>query len=162
MGVRDTQVMHRASDLGIAFQLTNIARDVRDDLRVGRCYLPEDWLAKQGIAPRDAALPEHLPGLHALACELVELAEQYYASARIGMARLPWRCAWAIAGALLIYRDIGLRVRAGGAAAWEQRTSVSGRRKMLRLFQGGFVAVHGMARQPGQAPRSGLWTHPEL
>jgi len=162
MGVRDTQVMHRASDLGIAFQLTNIARDVRDDLRVGRCYLPEDWLAKQGIATRDAALPEHLPGLHALACELVELAEQYYASARIGMAQLPWRCAWAIAGALLIYRDIGLRVRAGGAAAWEQRTSVSGRRKMLRLFQGGFVAVHGMARQPGQAPRSGLWTHPEL
>ena len=162
MGVRDPQVMHRAADLGIAFQLTNIARDVRDDLRIGRCYLPEDWLARHGMSPADAALPQHLPALHALACELVELAEQYYASARIGMAQLPWRCAWAIASALLIYRDIGLRVRAEGAAAWEQRASVSGKRKLLRLFQGGFVAVHAMARQPVQAPRTGLWTHPDL
>ncbi|WP_194711842.1 phytoene/squalene synthase family protein [Noviherbaspirillum soli] len=162
MGVRDVQVMHRAADLGIAFQLTNIARDVRDDLRIGRCYLPEDWLARQGIAPGEAAQPQHLPALHALACELVELAEQYYASARIGMTQLPWRCAWAIAGALLIYREIGLRVRAGGTSVWEQRTSVSGRRKLLRLLQGGFVAVHAKARRPGKAPRDGLWTHPDL
>lgn len=162
MGVRDVQVMHRAADLGIAFQLTNIARDVRDDLRIGRCYLPEDWLAQKGIAPGEAAQPQYLPALHALACELVELAEQYYASARIGMTQLPWRCAWAIAGALLIYREIGLRVRAEGAAAWEQRTSVSGRRKLLRLFQGGFVAVHAKARRPAEAARSGLWTHPDL
>jgi phytoene synthase len=162
MGVRDARVMHRAADLGIAFQLTNIARDVLDDLRIGRCYLPEDWLARQGVAPADAALPQHLPALHELACELVELAEQYYASARIGMAQLPWRCAWAIASALLIYRDIGLRVRAGGAAAWDRRASVSGRRKLARLFQGGFVAAHAMARRPVQAPRNGLWTHPDL
>lgn len=162
MGVRDVQVMHRAADLGIAFQLTNIARDVRDDLRIGRCYLPQDWLAREGVSPRDAALPQHLPALHRLACELVELAEQYYASARIGMAQLPWRCAWAIASALLIYRDIGLRVRAEGAAVWEQRASVSGRRKLLLLFEGGFVAAHAMARRPVQAPRNGLWTHPDL
>ncbi|MBV0881696.1 phytoene/squalene synthase family protein [Noviherbaspirillum sp. L7-7A] len=162
MGVRDAQVMHRAADLGIAFQLTNIARDVRDDLRIGRCYLPEDWLARQAVAPAQAALPHHLPALHGLACELVELAEQYYASARIGMAQLPWRCAWAIASALLIYRDIGLRVRAEGTAVWEQRASVSGRRKLVRLFQGGFVAAHAMARRPVQPPRNGLWTHPDL
>lgn len=162
MGVNDDQAMRRASDLGIAFQLTNIARDVRDDLRIGRCYLPQDWLARKGIPPEDAALSQHLPGLHALACELVALAEHYYASARIGMAQLPWRCAWAIASALLIYRDIGLRVRAQGPAAWEGRASVSGRRKMLHLFQGGVVAAHAMARRPVQAPRTGLWTHPTL
>lgn len=161
MGVRDAQVMHRAADLGIAFQLTNIARDVRDDLRIGRCYLPEDWLARRGITPGEAALPQHLPALHALACDLVELAEQYYASARIGMTQLPWRCAWAIASALLIYREIGLRVRAQGPAAWEQRAAVSGKRKLARLFQGGFVAAHAITRRRHAAPRIGLWTHPD-
>jgi phytoene synthase len=158
MGTVDEQVMHRASDLGIAFQLTNIARDVREDLRIGRCYLPEEWLARKGIPRQDAGLPEHQPALHALACELVALAEQYYASARIGMAQLPWRCAWAIAGALLIYRDIGLQVRAAGVAAWDGRTRVSGGRKLLRLCQGCLVATHARSRRPRDLPRTGLWT----
>ena len=48
MGVRDDPVLDRACDLGLAFQLTNIARDVIDDARIGRCYLPGDWLDQAG------------------------------------------------------------------------------------------------------------------
>jgi phytoene synthase len=160
MGTRDQEVMHRAADLGIAFQLTNIARDVTDDLHIGRCYLPEEWLERMQVRREDMHLPQNRAALHALACELVELAEQYYASARIGMSQLPWRCAWAIASALLIYRDIGLQVRSSGVSAWEQRTQVSGSRKLWRLCHGYFVAVKAVsARQRSRSlARAGLWT----
>lgn len=160
MGVKDKEVIHRAADLGIAFQLTNIARDIRDDLRIGRCYLPEEWLHRRQIPLGDIDSPEHQPALHALACDLVDLAERYYASARIGMAQLPWRCAWAIASALLIYRDIGLQLRSADAGAWDLRTHVSGRKKIWRLCQGWFVAAHAVSRKRSAAspPRSGLWT----
>jgi 15-cis-phytoene synthase len=160
MGVKDEEVMHRASDLGIAFQLTNIARDIKDDLQVGRCYVPEEWLSRRNIRREEMHLAAAQPELHALACELVELAERYYASARIGMARLPWRCAWAIASALLIYRDIGLRVRSLGPDAWNGRTRVSSLRKLGHLVVGCAVATGAVHRgETGMAaPRVGLWT----
>lgn len=160
MGVDDEAVMRRAADLGIAFQLTNIARDVAEDLRIGRCYLPEVWLRRAGIPLDDLHSRAHRPALHALACELVGLAEDYYASARVGMARLPLRCAWAIASALLIYRDIGVRVRSAGPRAWEERTQVSDARKIWLLLQGGVLAADavGRGRRATPHPRMGLWT----
>ncbi|NEX59603.1 phytoene/squalene synthase family protein [Noviherbaspirillum galbum] len=160
MGVRDEEVIHRASDLGIAFQLTNIARDVRDDWEVGRCYLPEEWLARMQIAREDLHQPHCQERLHALACELVELAESYYASAKIGMARLPWRCAWAISSALLIYRDIGWKVRALGVEAWNGRTQVSTARKLAYLVAGCAMAANAVSRRDRMAvtARTGLWT----
>jgi phytoene synthase len=160
MGAEDEDVIHRASDLGIAFQLTNISRDVMDDLSIGRCYLPEEWLAKKGIPLEELHLPAHREGLHAAASDLVELAERYYASARIGIAHLPWRCAWAISSALLIYRDIGLQVRKAGISAWDARMRVSGGRKLWRLGHGGVVAADALRRRQAAnaAPRVGLWT----
>lgn len=160
MGAEDEDVIHRAADLGIAFQLTNISRDVMDDLTIGRCYLPEEWLQAKGIPRGEMHLPKHQANLHALAGELVELAERYYDSARVGIAHLPWRCAWAISSALLIYRDIGLQVRKAGIKAWDGRTQVSSGRKLWRLCHGGVMAAG--ARSRGQAanaaPRTGLWT----
>ena len=160
MGVTDQQVIDRAADLGIAFQLTNIARDVMDDLRIGRCYLPEDGLQRMGLT-RETLDPDlHAEQLHALACKLVVLAEGYYDSARIGIAHLPWRCAWAIASALKIYRDIGLKVQTGGPVAWRHRTLVSGRRKAWHLLGGSVLATHAKLRMRSQhtRPRTGLWT----
>lgn len=160
MGAEDEDVIHRAADLGIAFQLTNISRDVIDDLGIGRCYLPEEWLREKGIPRQEMHLPQHRESLHALAGELVELAERYYDSARVGIAHLPWRCAWAISSALLIYRDIGLQVRKAGIQAWDGRTKVSGGRKLWRLCHGGLMAAHALSRRPeaNAAPRTGLWT----
>jgi phytoene synthase len=160
MGVQDSEVMHRAADLGIAFQLTNIARDVVEDMQVGRCYLPEEWLARRGIRRDDMHLPQHRAALHGLACELVELAERYYASARIGMGQLPWRSAWAIASALLIYRDIGLRVRRAQPAVWDGRVQVSGVGKVAHVCWGWVVASLAVAGRGRSATlsRAGLWT----
>lgn len=160
MGAEDEDVIHRASDLGIAFQLTNISRDVMDDLSIGRCYLPEEWLREKGIPREELHLPQHRSGLHAVASNLVELAERYYDSARIGIAHLPWRCAWAISGALLIYRDIGLRVSKAGTSAWDTRMRVSGGRKTWLLCRGGLIAADALTRGRSAcaAPREGLWT----
>jgi phytoene/squalene synthetase len=51
MNVRDPAALARACDLGVAMQLTNIARDVGEDARAGRLYLPLDWLHAAGIDP---------------------------------------------------------------------------------------------------------------
>jgi len=53
MGVRDAKTLDRASDLGLAFQLTNIARDVIDDAKADRVFMPQDLLLGAG-APVDA------------------------------------------------------------------------------------------------------------
>ncbi|MBN8281365.1 MAG: phytoene/squalene synthase family protein, partial [Gammaproteobacteria bacterium] len=96
MGARDPRVLQRAADLGIGFQLTNIARDVLDDARGGRCYLPADWLAKEGIAPDRIAAPEHRQALARVVARLLAEADRYYASAAHGLQALRFRSAWAV------------------------------------------------------------------
>jgi len=132
MGVRDEATLDRASDLGLAFQLTNIARDVIDDAQANRVFVPQDLLLRHG-APNDAtslANRDNWPAAHKAACEQLDIAEQYYASAKVGIKELPFRCAWAISAALAVYREIGERLKAGGPEAWEGRVSASKGRKM--------------------------------
>ena len=93
MGVNDARVLDRACDLGLAFQLTNIARDIVEDAQVGRCYLPAQWLREAGIPPGEVALPRHRAALAAVAARLVDHAEPYYESALGGIAGLPLRSA---------------------------------------------------------------------
>ena len=132
MGVKDEATLDRASDLGLAFQLTNIARDVIDDAKADRVFVPKELLIKHG-APIDAASlanKESWPAAHKAACEQLDIAERYYKSAKVGIKELPFRCAWAISAALAVYREIGERLRAGGPEAWEGRVSASKGLKM--------------------------------
>ena len=118
MGVRDEAALDRACDLGMAFQLTNIARDILDDAAIGRVYLPQDWLA--GLPPLGPGTTP-TPALHDAALRLLDLAEPYYTSARAGLPALPLRAAWSIAAALRIYRQIGVKIRAGGPEGMTRR-----------------------------------------
>jgi phytoene synthase len=132
MGVRNTETLDRASDLGLAFQLTNIARDVIDDARADRVFIPKELLVKHG-APTEAvelAKRENWPAAHAAACEQLDIAEHYYASAKVGIKELDFRCAWAISAALKVYREIGEALRKGGPEAWEGRVGASKGRKL--------------------------------
>ncbi|WP_312937254.1 phytoene/squalene synthase family protein, partial [Pseudomonas sp.] len=97
MGTQDPQVLDRACDLGLAMQLTNIARDIVDDAKVGRCYLPRQWLEEFGMTPATLGEPRHRAAVALLAQRLIDAAEPYYASAEAGLAALPWRSAWAVA-----------------------------------------------------------------
>lgn len=114
MGVapEDADTMKRADDLGIAFQLANIARDVTEDAAAGRCYLPQQWL--------DDARP--LPELKR---RLVDLAAHHEASARIGANRLPFRSRWAVLAAAGIYGEIGREVARRGDADPDGRVVIS-------------------------------------
>jgi len=155
MGVRDAATLLRASDLGIAFQLTNIARDLADDSAAGRCYVPTEWLAEHGLAASDLADPSAACSAHRIACRLVGIAEPYYASAEIGIRALPPRAAWAIATAQRVYRDIGVRIVRTGPAAIRQRVATGRMRKLWRIATGTRALV---ARKRCDEPRRGLFT----
>lgn len=161
MGVRDEAVLDRACDLGLAFQLTNIARDVVEDARVGRCYLPARWLAEVGLTPEQVADPGKRQQVTRLAQRLVAEAEPYYASARAGLAGLPLRSAWAIASAHGVYREIGVKVSAAGEQAWDKRQGTNALEKSALLMKGAALAL--TSRFGSQAPRpTGLWQRPLL
>ena len=90
MEVRDPHALARACDLGVAMQLTNIARDVGEDARAGRLYLPTDWLEAEGI-DIDAFLadPKPSPQMRRIVKRLLAEANRLYFRSEPGIARLP-------------------------------------------------------------------------
>ena len=117
---------HFAIDLGIAMQLTNIARDVLEDAEMDRRYLPASWFdtAMSPATIARAANDTHLPVASAVN-QLLELAEEYYASALLGIHLLPLRSRFSIIVALRVYRQIGRQLKRGGLQWWRGRTVVS-------------------------------------
>lgn len=131
MGVRDADRVARACDLGVAMQLSNIARDVGEDARAGRLYLPRLWLREAGIEP-DAWLanPVFTPELGRVVTRLVRAADALYLRADAGIAALPLACRPGIGAASRLYRAIGHRVRAANGNAIDTRATVSTRAKL--------------------------------
>jgi len=127
MGVApdDEETLRHAADLGIAFQLANIARDIVEDDAVGRIYLPATWLAEKGLAAGALGEARHRADLADCARRLAALAAPYEASARVGAERLPRRSRWAVLSAANIYGDISRKVIARGERAWDDRTMIS-------------------------------------
>jgi 15-cis-phytoene synthase len=161
MEVRDKDTLDRASDLGLAFQLTNIVRDVVDDAAVGRVYLPQEWLGEAGIAAEDISQDRSRPALHDVTARLLALAEGYYESSAAGIARLPARSGWAIATARVVYRDIGREVLRRGARAWDRRVSTSKAQKIMAVVRGAGTVVAAKTFGVTASPRDGLWTRPQ-
>jgi phytoene synthase len=130
MGPRDPDTLARACDLGVAMQLTNIARDVGEDAQRGRVYLPLDWLAEEGIDP-DAliARPTFTPALGRVVERLLVEADRLYARADLGVPRLPSDCRAAVRAAARIYASIGDVIRERGGDSVSSRAVVSGWKK---------------------------------
>lgn len=163
MGAREQETLRRACDMGIALQLTNISRDVMEDAAVGRVYLPAQWLEQAGVPGDAIADPRYRGAVFSVVERLLDEADRYYDSAYCGLPDLGFRCAWAIATARGVYRDIGSLVRRRGAAAWDARAVVSRPRKAYRALLGvgqalAAVSVRRMLESP---PREGLWTKPD-
>ncbi len=155
----DEATLDRACDLGIAFQLANIARDIEEDDRAGRCYLPVDWLVEMDMPPGEHLKPPFRPRLAVLAKRLASAAAEYEASARAGTARLSFRAAWAVLAAADIYGGIARKVAAAGEHAWDHRVATSGTEKLAAVAR---AAVHARLRhrRPADRRRHGLWTRP--
>lgn len=161
MGPRDTTVLRRAQDLGLAFQLTNICRDVTEDAHNGRVYLPADALAAEGLEPTPRAMLD--PANRAKIFEVVRgqlaLAELYYRSARVGVRDLPFRGALAVAAARDVYREIGRRILRQGPEALASRMRTPKPIMAARLSRGLGVAVWSRLEAITPRPaRPDLWS----
>ena len=151
MGTRAPQALARACELGVAMQLTNIARDVGEDARNGRLYLPRAWLREAGVDP-DAWLraPAFDARIGTVVDRLLATADALYERAEHGIAALPRDCRPAIRAARLVYAEIGQQLRRNGLDSVARRTVVPRPRK-LALMARASAAAWGV---PGDAARA--------
>ena len=134
MGVRSAAGLARACDLGVAMQLSNIARDVGEDARMGRIYLPRQWLREAGIDPEAwLARPIFNASLASVVQRLLREADGLYARVDAGVAELPLACRAGINAARFLYADIGHEVERRGLDSVTQRAVVPASRKALLL-----------------------------
>lgn len=148
MGVRAPAALARAADLGVGMQLSNIARDVGEDARLGRIYLPRDWLREAGIAVDDwLARPRFDDRLGKVVLRLLDEARELYARAAAGVSQLPVECRPAIHAARLMYAEIGHEVGRAGGDSVSARAVVPVARKIMLLMQ----AIASSAHAPGLA-----------
>ncbi|CAM3113828.1 Phytoene/squalene synthase [Sphingomonas antarctica] len=157
MGVSptDADTLDRATDLGIAFQLSNIARDISEDDAAGRCYLPINWLVEADIAPGEQMRPHNRSRLADMAWWLADMVADYEASARVGAARLPFRSRWAVLSAASIYGEIAREVDRRDVQAWDHRVVVGKRQKAWLVFR---ALGQALLNRPSARDREGLWT----
>lgn len=149
MGVRSEQALARACDLGVAMQLTNIARDIGEDARCGRLYMPLHWLREVGVdADAWLAAPVFDDRIARVVDRILIAADELYDRSEHGIGQLPWDCRPAIAAARLVYAEIGCELRRGGLDSVNQRAVVSGRRKLTLLARASGAALRPPA-DPG-------------
>jgi phytoene synthase len=119
-----------ARDLGIAFQLTNICRDVGEDARRGRIYLPQDDLARFGVAPSVLFRNDYSDAFRQLMRFEVQRAQQWYDEA---LAQLPAVDRKAQRTGLImaaIYRTLLSEIARDGYKVLDRRTSLTPLRKL--------------------------------
>lgn len=151
MRVRDPDALARACDLGVAMQLTNIARDVGEDAEAGRLYIPLDWFAEAGIDPDGfLASPQPGPEIAAMTKRLLAEARRLYGRAETGIVALPRSCRPGIFAARYIYAGIGGRVRARGfdSVTGRARTSTTEKLSLIALSVGTAAIGTVLPRSP--------------
>ncbi len=151
--------LDRACDLGMAFQLANIARDIDEDSRAGRCYLPSEWLAEMDIPPGEQMKPVYRPRVATLARRLADRAASFEVSARQGTRALSFRSAWAVLSAAEIYGAIAHKVAAAGDLAWDNRVTTSKGEKLAFIVRA-WLAACRRSLSPVEPRSPGLWTRP--
>lgn len=143
MRMRDEHALARACDLGVAMQLTNIARDVGEDARAGRLYLPTDWLNEAGIdIEAFLADPKASRDIRLLVKRLLAEANRLYFRSEAGVARLPVSARPGIFAARYCYDAIGRKLARRGFDSVTQRVSTTSGHK-LRLL--GVSILHAAA-----------------
>jgi phytoene synthase len=157
MESRDAGTLARACELGVAMQLTNIARDVGEDARLGRLYLPRSWMREEGLDP-DAWLahPVFDQRLARVVARLLAEAERLYVRAECGVGGLPLACRPAIQAARLIYAEIGHALESSGFDSIGRRTVVGRWRKLSLLLR----ATSAWLWAPGQPIAAGAASAP--
>lgn len=140
LDVKHPAALPHAIDLGIAMQLTNICRDVAEDARAGRCYLPANLIG--GAEPAQLITPDDVlqARIRDTVRDLLALADQFYASGEAGLSFLPLRARFGILVAARVYRAIGTRLRRENFSTWTGRVFVSDASKVWITF-GAFFSL---------------------
>ena len=112
MGERRAEVLSRACDLGVAMQLTNIARDIGEDAKEGRLYVPHDWFQQEGLDPKEfLSDPNRSKSTVVFTKRLLGKAETLYHRSEAGIAYLPPKVRPAMFAARHIYSAIGIEIK---------------------------------------------------
>ncbi|CAM2745037.1 phytoene/squalene synthase family protein [Legionella worsleiensis] len=141
LGCVDAQATQYACHLGVAMQLTNIVRDVMEDAKLNRLYLPVEWLGFDDpgcVLKKEYRLPTQLAMKKTL-----NLAETYYQSACHGLKFIPMRSRFTVFIAMRLYRHIGLSVAKGEYEYWSGRLSIPNFKKITLASWAGFNFVFG-------------------
>jgi phytoene synthase len=158
IGVRDADTLARACDLGVAMQLTNIARDIGEDAREARLYLPLAWMDEVGLdAEAFLAAPRPSPAVAEITRRLLAEAERLYRRADAGIAALPPAARPAIFAASLMYAEIGAVLRARNHDPVSRRAATAPARKAALAAR-----AFGRAAAASLMPQSAVLHAPPL
>jgi phytoene synthase len=154
MGLCRDSALIQAAHMGMAMQLTNICRDVVEDWNRGRLYVPDEILAEYGALDLRGALggpfPETARAPMAAALRfLLSEAERYYRSGDQGLSALPWRCAFAVRAARLVYSAIGERIARTQHDVTAGRAVVPASQKLGLVGRAGLYAAVELPRRLG-------------
>ncbi|MFN0117499.1 MAG: phytoene/squalene synthase family protein [Elusimicrobiota bacterium] len=147
MGLSDEKALKNACDMGIAMQLTNIARDIREDFEMNRIYVPLDWLKKENIPAEKLLDLEQRAKLVTIAKNLVNEAESFYESGDNGLNSLSFQAACAVSSAREVYSQIGKQVVQKGPQAFQERTIVSLPVKIFVMLKGIFKIFSSLPKR---------------
>jgi phytoene synthase len=146
MGAGSDTAIARASELGVAMQLTNIARDIGEDARMGRLYIPRAWFREIGMdADAWLAKPVFDSRIAGFTQRLLLRADALYRRGEFGLAELPWDCRPAIQAARLVYAEIGKQLDREGLNSVDHRTVVSTARKLALIAKATTVVLKAPA-----------------
>ena len=131
LDVKNPAALPFAIDLGVAMQLTNIARDVREDALLGRIYLPADWLGNLTTEEIKQPNLRQQQALKDATRRILLEADNYYESGLDGLVYLPIAARFGILAAAAVYREIGHMIARSGYQSWNHRAVVPAHRKCL-------------------------------
>lgn len=135
LGYQDEKAFKYAEKLGIAMQLTNILRDIKEDKDMGRIYLPLEELARFGVSESDIIAEKMTPQMHALMQFQVQRAHRYYLQADQGIQMLMPQSQFAIYSASKIYRGILRQIEERDYNPFSGRVFVSPKKKLAILLR---------------------------
>ncbi|XP_047310096.1 phytoene synthase 2, chloroplastic-like [Impatiens glandulifera] len=126
-------VYNSALDLGIANQLTNILRDVGEDARRGRIYLPQDELAKAGLSDEDIFAGKVTDKWRNFMKSQIKRARMFFDEAEKGVTQLSAASRWPVWASLLLYRQILDEIEANDYNNFTKRAYVNKPKKIAAL-----------------------------
>ncbi len=133
LGVKDeAKALPHITAIGYALQMTNIARDVKEDFDRDRVYLPEEWLIAEGISSETLMDDESAPARMRVVKRLLDRADTEYRKAEEGYIYIPFRNRLTVAAAGRLYEEVGAVIQKNGDIHVRARVP-SGRKRVLFL-----------------------------